>query len=164
MSNVFSAVLTIGRVVSCDKSRVINLPDNTREIGFERLKDGYIEVKTDLGFRRKHMFVMEQHIGRKLSKDEVVHHIDEDKMNNDISNLKLMSFGEHTKLHHTGSKRSAETKNKISLARRKFTKEQAQIVRAIVNEGTTQKRAAEITGISEMVISRMVRNLIYKEQ
>lgn len=30
----------------------------------------------------------------------IVHHIDEDKANNDISNLELVEWGEHTKKHH----------------------------------------------------------------
>ena len=36
-----------------------------------------------------------------------------------IENLELMDRGEHTKLHHVGSKRSYETKLRISEARRK---------------------------------------------
>lgn len=47
-----------------------------------------------------HRFLMEQLLGRKLLKGEVVHHIDGDKHNNDISNLVLCKdMGEHRKLH-----------------------------------------------------------------
>ena len=46
-----------------------------------------------------HRVVMENHIGRLLTSNEVVHHIDGDKHNNDINNLELMSQKEHTKLH-----------------------------------------------------------------
>lgn len=42
---------------------------------------------------------MEDYIGRKLNKDEVVHHINEDKLDNRIENLQLMTRGEHSKLH-----------------------------------------------------------------
>lgn len=43
---------------------------------------------------------MEEHLGRKLTSIEVVHHIDGDKSNNDIKNLKLFpNKSEHTKYH-----------------------------------------------------------------
>lgn len=49
----------------------------------------------------EHRFVMEQHIGRKLEVNEVVHHIDGDIFNNDLSNLQLMTKQDHCKLHRT---------------------------------------------------------------
>lgn len=51
------------------------------------------------GYVREHRLVMSQHIGRYLTDDEEVHHIDENKSNNDISNLQLMTKAEHTRLH-----------------------------------------------------------------
>ena len=42
---------------------------------------------------------MEQAIGRPLTRRETVHHIDGDKLNNDVSNLQLMTYREHTLLH-----------------------------------------------------------------
>jgi hypothetical protein len=46
-----------------------------------------------------HRYVMEQHLNRKLTPQENVHHIDFDKYNNDISNLYLCrSISEHMKL------------------------------------------------------------------
>lgn len=42
---------------------------------------------------------MEQHLGRKLIFGEAVHHIDGNKLNNIISNLKVMEHGEHV-MHH----------------------------------------------------------------
>lgn len=53
-----------------------------------------------------HRLIMEQHLGRNLTKNEVVHHIDGNKKNNDISNLKVMTRGEHSKYH-----REEEIKN-----------------------------------------------------
>lgn len=55
----------------------------------------------------EHIVVMEKHIGRYLKEGEVVHHKDGNKLNNDISNLQLMTKAEHTKLHemHKFSKR-----------------------------------------------------------
>jgi hypothetical protein len=39
--------------------------------------------------KRDYVIKMELHIGRPLNEDEVVHHIDKDRTNNDISNLYL---------------------------------------------------------------------------
>lgn len=89
---------------------------NEKPIGHERINNkGYIVVKTKEGFRRKHVYVMEQRLGRKLRQGEVVHHVDGNKLNNTIENLEVMLSSEHTILHHTGAKRSAETRRKISV-------------------------------------------------
>ena len=50
-------------------------------------------------FIDEHRFVMENHIGRKLNKNEIVHHIDGNKSNNNINNLQIMSEKEHKILH-----------------------------------------------------------------
>lgn len=46
-----------------------------------------------------HRYVMGEHIGRPLTSDEVVHHKDHDKTNNDISNLEIMDSSTHSSLH-----------------------------------------------------------------
>jgi hypothetical protein len=54
------------------------------------------------GYVSLHRLVMEQHIGRYLTKGEVVHHIDKNKQNNDISNLMLFpNDSEHLKYERT---------------------------------------------------------------
>lgn len=50
--------------------------------------------------RHTHRVVMEKIIGRKLLPGEVVHHIDEDKRNNDPSNLMLFSSQAEHAAHH----------------------------------------------------------------
>ena len=57
------------------------------------------------GYVREHRYVMEQHIGRYLNSSEVIHHIDNNPINNDIANLRLMSRSEHRKLHDKEHKR-----------------------------------------------------------
>lgn len=52
------------------------------------------------GYIFEHRYVMEQFLGRSLEKDEDVHHIDFNKLNNDISNLMLLKNWEHVQLHH----------------------------------------------------------------
>jgi len=64
-----------------------------------RLSDGRII--------REHRWVMEQHLRRRLRTDEHVHHDDEVPTNNELSNLKLTTRSEHTRLH---SKPAPQTK------------------------------------------------------
>jgi hypothetical protein len=72
---------------------------------------GYIYVTTtpnhpgkkmpdhDKTYVYKHIVLMENHIGRLLKKDEFVHHKDENKANNKMSNLELTTRKEHGKHH-----------------------------------------------------------------
>ncbi len=49
----------------------------------------------------EHRYVMEQHVGRYLEPQEVVHHIDNNPLNNDVSNLRLFANqSEHMKIAH----------------------------------------------------------------
>ena len=46
-----------------------------------------------------HRYIMQTILGRELSSNEVVHHKDGNKLNNDPSNLEVMTRAEHTILH-----------------------------------------------------------------
>ena len=47
----------------------------------------------------EHVYVMHEAIGRQLNPGECVHHIDRDRTNNELSNLRLMTIAEHSLLH-----------------------------------------------------------------
>jgi len=47
-------------------------------------------------------YLMEEYLGRPLEDDEMVHHCDKDKSNNDIENLELMLLNEHSRSHMLG--------------------------------------------------------------
>ncbi len=61
---------------------------------------GYQPLHVDGKQLREHIYVMERHIGRKLNKNEAVHHIDFNKSNNDIKNLFLFETNSLHKLYH----------------------------------------------------------------
>ena len=49
-----------------------------------------------------HRHIMSIHLGRWLDTEETVHHKDGNKLNNDISNLEILSRKEHAALHQEG--------------------------------------------------------------
>ena len=68
-------------------------------------KYGYVMIKISQipkVWIKEHRFIIEKHLGRKLSHRETVHHIDEIRHNNSLSNLMVFSgIGPHTKFHRT---------------------------------------------------------------
>lgn len=63
------------------------------------LHEGYRNVWVNGKYRKEHDLVMEKKIGRKLTKDEVVHHINGNKLDNRIENLELMTKSTHISYH-----------------------------------------------------------------
>jgi len=54
---------------------------------------------TKNGYVLEHRLVMENFLGRYLTRHELVHHIDKNKHNNVITNLRVMSIRNHNNLH-----------------------------------------------------------------
>lgn len=82
----------------------------------------YKAIKVDGVKHDYHRWLMEQELGRKLDRSEVVHHINENSLDNDITNLRVMSLSEHARMHSTGKKRSVESREKQSQAMRGVSK------------------------------------------
>lgn len=61
--------------------------------------NGYKRVKIKGKDILEHRLVMEKHIGRKLKKNEHIHHIDKNKLNNSIENLQIVTNAEHHSIH-----------------------------------------------------------------
>ena len=76
------------------------------------VKNGYITISIPLNsnyssmqigpncaYIREHIKVMQDHLNRKLEANEVVHHIDGNKLNNEIDNLDLCTQQQHNNCH-----------------------------------------------------------------
>lgn len=109
-------------------------------------KNGYMTIQIANQKYYIHRLVMESHLGRKLEDYETVHHINGDKTDNRIDNLRIMSKKEHLRLHakenNLGkSNIGKEPKNKTSIEIRKQIKE-------LRNNGYLLKDICSITGLS----------------
>lgn len=72
------------------------------------MENGYI-VEYQNGYNKKgnvkqHRRIMEEHLGRPLRDNEIVHHKNGDKTDNRIENLEVMERGKHSSMHRKEEK------------------------------------------------------------
>lgn len=69
-------------------------------IGVSVKPSGYLEFTRGMHKGRLvHVVVMEESIGRRLYRNECVHHVNRNRKDNRIENLMLMTVSEHARLH-----------------------------------------------------------------
>lgn len=118
-----------------------------------------------------HRHIMEVFLGRKLTRNEIVHHKDGNPLNNDISNLELLSRSEHSRYHMTGRTISDNTRKKAGiLSKERWKRGQCDTLKFSVqsfNKTTGQllktyesMTAAQIDGHDPRSISKCCRGLL----
>ena len=65
------------------------------------MKAPYKQIKYKGGYKLEHRAIMEEHLGRKLERNEYVHHINGNKKDNRLENLMVMTPQAHNDLHKT---------------------------------------------------------------
>lgn len=96
-----------GKFVSEDTKKKISDARKMHHQGHKKNRaDGYVGLyypdyprASACGYVMEHIYIMEQHIGRPLKEDEVVHHKNHIRNDNRLENLQLLTFKEHAKLH-----------------------------------------------------------------
>lgn len=80
--------------------RITSIPPRRQE---ERYIDsnGYVRILVGSRHVLEHRYVMEQALGRKLRKGELVHHKDRNKQHNARQNLRLFTRRRHSSYHIT---------------------------------------------------------------
>lgn len=147
--------------------------------GRKRTPKGYVQLCVKdhpnadvLGYVMEHRIMMEMKIGRFLEPHEVVHHLNEKKHDNRLSNLELMSHTDHTVMHHTGAKRSKETKDLIAkkmkarLAEKKnhpMYKDVDDELIKLFKEGLTRTEIGRRLGITRHSVSNKISYLGLEE-
>lgn len=108
---------------------------------------------------REHRYVMEQHLGRKLNSNEIVHHIDGNGLNNDISNLEVMSRSEHMKHHYADGSVVGD------IYKEKYNYDKELIMRLYIEEYRSVPSISKIIKIpKECLYQYLIRNSIKRKK
>lgn len=98
-----------------------NGKDHPNWKGGVRIADGYVYIYVPehpaafpgRPYVQQHRLVMEEKLGRYLESDEVVHHLDGNRMNNDIDNLEVKYRGQHLSDHFKASHEVTKLRQRV---------------------------------------------------
>ena len=102
-----------------------------------------------------HQWQVHTNLGYK--KDYDIHHIDENKMNNSLSNLVYLTHSEHSKIHNKiGKKLSDETKQKLSEAKKNMSEETKRKMSEAKKGKTSPNKGKHYKWITNGIESRQI--------
>lgn len=118
-----------------------------------------------------HRLIAERKLGRSLKPNEVVHHIDGNKYNNDPDNLCVMSRSEHAKLHLTGRPIPEEQRRKLSeymtgkprYSCRKLNREQVFKILQLIDKGIPSRKIAKRLKVSRSQVTNIYYGKTYQD-
>ena len=94
---------------------------------------------------RLHRYLMEQKLGRKLEFNEIVHHIDGNKFNNNIDNLELISRSDHMSMHK-------EVKELSLAVQTKYFIDYSTVIDLYAKQGKSSSEVSDILGVPKATI------------
>ena len=123
--------------------------------GYKMIHKDFVDVKyhsmcASDGYIAEHRLVLAQKINRPLTTKELAHHIDGNKLKNNINNLKIVTKGEHSKIHYS-IKHEDKQKGQAKLNKEKVIK----IKKLLKENKMSQKKISEIFKIDSSQISRI---------
>ncbi len=117
--------------------------------------------------RLKSRRIFEKHIGRKLSRYEVIHHRDGNPNNMNLNNLELLSLSKHSCQHMKGRQLTKATKTKLQKSSRiarpgaKLFIHDVYDVRKMLADGIKQWLIALAFGVNRRTVSAINTRAIW---
>jgi Zn-finger nucleic acid-binding protein len=131
-------------------------PLNPRFTG-RKMSEGYVWVWTEkTGYIQEHRLVMQRHLGRPLTDDEIVHHHNRDRTDNRLENLQVMTREEHSAEH---LEERIKARKLVRSKKCKLHIDQVAVIRNKLAAGASSKALAQEFGVTETTVSH-IRNRV----